>query len=184
MHMHLTLTTEEAVARLQGNWTADVAAYDKVAPAHPAHVGHARRRHHQAVPGALPLAERSATVSSSRPEARASGRTRSDAVRGKEVRTAGASLNRHADENDTGMRPSTRSPAGGANSWWNQASRRARGRDRQRRTLRPARADRARRARLSARPRRPDPRAPRREKAPHEHPRRGYRGDRGTRRPR
>jgi hypothetical protein len=30
MSMHLKLTTEEAVARLQGNWTADVAAYDKV----------------------------------------------------------------------------------------------------------------------------------------------------------
>jgi hypothetical protein len=30
MHMHLELTTEEAVARLQGNWNADVAAYDKV----------------------------------------------------------------------------------------------------------------------------------------------------------
>jgi hypothetical protein len=30
MRMHLSLTTEEAVARLQGNWTADVAAYDKV----------------------------------------------------------------------------------------------------------------------------------------------------------
>ena len=30
MHRHLDLTTEEAVARLQGNWTADVAAYDKV----------------------------------------------------------------------------------------------------------------------------------------------------------
>src|SRR5205823_6406487 len=30
MQMHLKLTTEEAVARLQGNWTADVAAYDKV----------------------------------------------------------------------------------------------------------------------------------------------------------
>jgi hypothetical protein len=30
MHMHLTLTTDEAVARLQGNWAADVAAYDKV----------------------------------------------------------------------------------------------------------------------------------------------------------
>jgi hypothetical protein len=30
MHKHLKLTTEEAVARLQGNWSADVAAYDKV----------------------------------------------------------------------------------------------------------------------------------------------------------
>jgi hypothetical protein len=30
MRMHLSLTTEEAVSRLQGNWTADVAAYDKV----------------------------------------------------------------------------------------------------------------------------------------------------------
>jgi hypothetical protein len=30
MRMHLKLTTEEAVAHLKGNWTADVAAYDKV----------------------------------------------------------------------------------------------------------------------------------------------------------
>jgi hypothetical protein len=30
MHMHLKLTTDEAVARLQGNWDADVAAYDAV----------------------------------------------------------------------------------------------------------------------------------------------------------
>ena len=30
MRMHLKLTTEEAVASLQGNWTADVAAYDKI----------------------------------------------------------------------------------------------------------------------------------------------------------
>jgi hypothetical protein len=30
MHMHLGLTTEEAVAHLQGNWEADVAAYDRV----------------------------------------------------------------------------------------------------------------------------------------------------------
>ena len=30
MQMHLKLTTEEAVARLQGNWAADVAAYDKI----------------------------------------------------------------------------------------------------------------------------------------------------------
>jgi hypothetical protein len=30
MHMHLKLTTEEAVARLQSNWNADVVAYDKV----------------------------------------------------------------------------------------------------------------------------------------------------------
>jgi hypothetical protein len=30
MKDHLDLTTEEAVARLQGKWTADIAAYDKV----------------------------------------------------------------------------------------------------------------------------------------------------------
>jgi hypothetical protein len=30
MHTHLKLTTEEAVARLEANWNADVAAYDKV----------------------------------------------------------------------------------------------------------------------------------------------------------
>lgn len=30
MHDHLTLTTNEVVARLQGNWAADIAAYDKV----------------------------------------------------------------------------------------------------------------------------------------------------------
>jgi hypothetical protein len=30
MHMHLKLTTEEAVARLQGDWNGDVVAYDKV----------------------------------------------------------------------------------------------------------------------------------------------------------
>jgi hypothetical protein len=30
MHMHLKLTTEEAVAHLQGRWGADVAAYDRI----------------------------------------------------------------------------------------------------------------------------------------------------------
>jgi hypothetical protein len=30
MNQHLELTTEEAVARLKGNWKADIAAYDKV----------------------------------------------------------------------------------------------------------------------------------------------------------
>jgi hypothetical protein len=30
MHSHLALTTDEAVAHLQGNWDADVAAYDRV----------------------------------------------------------------------------------------------------------------------------------------------------------
>jgi hypothetical protein len=30
MRRHLTLTTQETVARLQGIWTADVAAYDKI----------------------------------------------------------------------------------------------------------------------------------------------------------
>jgi hypothetical protein len=30
LRTHLKLTTDEAVARLQGNWAADVAAYDKI----------------------------------------------------------------------------------------------------------------------------------------------------------
>ena len=30
LHDHLALTTEEALARLHGDWTADVAAYDKI----------------------------------------------------------------------------------------------------------------------------------------------------------
>jgi hypothetical protein len=30
LRMHLKLTTEEAVARLRGNWAADVAAYDRI----------------------------------------------------------------------------------------------------------------------------------------------------------
>jgi hypothetical protein len=30
MYKHLDLTTQEAVARLQGNWSADVAAYDQI----------------------------------------------------------------------------------------------------------------------------------------------------------
>jgi hypothetical protein len=30
MRQHLALTTKEAVARLQGNWSADIAAYDQV----------------------------------------------------------------------------------------------------------------------------------------------------------
>jgi hypothetical protein len=30
MNNHLKLTTNEAVARLKGDWTADIAAYDKV----------------------------------------------------------------------------------------------------------------------------------------------------------
>jgi hypothetical protein len=30
MHMHLKLTTDEAIARLKGDWNADVAAYDRV----------------------------------------------------------------------------------------------------------------------------------------------------------
>ena len=30
MHKHLALTTQEAVARLQGEWAADVAAYDRI----------------------------------------------------------------------------------------------------------------------------------------------------------
>ena len=30
LNQHLTLTTQEAVARLQKNWTADVAAFDAI----------------------------------------------------------------------------------------------------------------------------------------------------------
>jgi hypothetical protein len=30
LHAHLRLTTDEALARLQGDWAADVAAYDQI----------------------------------------------------------------------------------------------------------------------------------------------------------
>jgi hypothetical protein len=30
MHMHLDLTLQEAVARLEGDYTADIAAYDEI----------------------------------------------------------------------------------------------------------------------------------------------------------
>jgi hypothetical protein len=30
LHAHLRLTTNEALARLQGDWAADVAAYDQI----------------------------------------------------------------------------------------------------------------------------------------------------------
>ena len=47
MRDHLNLTTEEVVARLQKNWAADIAAFDKVHGADFAHGGHAYRRHRQ-----------------------------------------------------------------------------------------------------------------------------------------
>jgi hypothetical protein len=50
MSKHLALTTQEAVARLQGRWAADVAAYDQVQHHILAHVRPARGRSREAVP--------------------------------------------------------------------------------------------------------------------------------------
>ena len=56
LNEHLRLTTEEVVARLQGKWAADVAAYDRI---HHHALGMADTlsdRPRRAVPEAVPLA--------------------------------------------------------------------------------------------------------------------------------
>ena len=58
MHMHLKLTTDEAVARLQGKWTDRRRRLRQGASAHPPHVRHAQRRDRQAVSVPLPLTDR------------------------------------------------------------------------------------------------------------------------------
>ncbi len=71
MYKHLALTTQEVVARLQGNWSADVAAYDRIHH----HILHMSDllcgRPGQAVPEAVPLACR---YSGCRPTSETRGR--------------------------------------------------------------------------------------------------------------
>ena len=70
MRTHLTLTTQEAVARLQGNWTADVAAYDKI-HRHILHMSDLLSdRARQAVPEAVPLADGTPDVDTNLGDAR------------------------------------------------------------------------------------------------------------------
>ena len=75
MHKHLDLTTEEAVARLQGNWSADVAAYDQI-HRHILHMSDSCRRPRQAVPEAVPLTAGASLRRSSRSGSSAPGRLR------------------------------------------------------------------------------------------------------------
>ena len=49
MHEHLNLTTNEAVARLPGDWTGDIAAHDQVARTNIAYGRRADRRARQTV---------------------------------------------------------------------------------------------------------------------------------------
>ena len=78
---HLRLTTDEVLARLQGNWAADVAAYDQHSPTRPRNGGHALGRARQALPEAFPLTCRGAAKRTSRMSAMARYRFGCDAVR-------------------------------------------------------------------------------------------------------
>ena len=89
---HLRLTTQEAVARIQGKWAADVRAYDKIHVQILRDGRHAFSRNRAAVPAAVPLATTHRSDSRSEPNrpevAEATCRFGTDSRRGAPLQAA------------------------------------------------------------------------------------------------
>ena len=126
MHMHLKLTTDEAVARLKGNWTADVSPTTRctttsstcrtcwpTASSSSSPPASARRS-----PGGRSSIPASEQLGGGTPEDAQAPRFACGTFAGNvhqegKDRQPEPTPTRHADENDNRIRPSTRSPTGG-----------------------------------------------------------------------